>query len=90
MVAVTYKPCGLRVDFVCDGPGERGKCPRALAGEIVPCAGRKLALSKDEMVPGMRGKRYRVSYRVPIDQVDCPLVAMEPEAAGPLSALEAQ
>jgi hypothetical protein len=86
MVAVTYKTCGLRVDFVCDGPDQRGQCPRVSTGEIVPCAGRKVALSKDEVAPALLRGRYRVAYRVPTDAVYCPMVEMEPDSLTPLSA----
>lgn len=86
MVAIRYKPCGLRVEFVCEGPDERARCPYVAPGQVVPCAGRKLALSKDELAPHLRRGRYRISYRVTVDETACPLVAMDPEAAGPIGA----
>lgn len=79
MVAVTYKPCGLRVECVCDGPGPAGGCPMVLEGQAVPCAGRKVVLSKDELPPELHLGLARVTYWVPPGATECPMLAMEPD-----------
>lgn len=61
MVAIMYAPGDLRVIEVCDGPNPNGCCPRIAAGEEVPCRGRDIVLSREELAPaGLERPRIRV------------------------------
>jgi hypothetical protein len=59
MSVIIYEPGTLKVQDVCEGPDESGRCPRANADNNVPCSGSELALSKDESSGSSAGLERR-------------------------------
>lgn len=51
----------------CSGPTTRGHCPRVAAGQVVPCAGRRIVPAYGT---GIEGWRLTIVDR---DLTDCPL-----------------
>jgi hypothetical protein len=53
-ILLIVDPDGAEPTDWCSGPDARGDCPRAVPGELVPCAGRELVAVHGDLGPMLR------------------------------------